>query len=121
MIAGIERFLTAISAHQSPLCSIRFTANIPSQEAPDRVGPAQALDLTRHDIEISAVLNLGAPLFRVNPVHPGGEEILMLEGVFRDEDGVYPASGWLRNPRWSLHTPRSTAGRGADLRESGRH
>lgn len=31
----------------------------------------------------------------------------MLEGVFRDEDGVYPASGWLRNPRWSRHTPRS--------------
>jgi len=57
-----------------------------------RVGPAQALDLTRYAIEISAVLNLGAPLFRVNPVHPGGEEILMLEGVFRDEDGVYPAA-----------------------------
>jgi anti-sigma factor ChrR (cupin superfamily) len=37
--------------------------------------------------------------------HPGGEEILVLEGVFRDEDGVYPAGSWLRNPRWSRHTP----------------
>jgi anti-sigma factor ChrR (cupin superfamily) len=37
-------------------------------------------------------------------VHPGGEEILVLEGVFRDEDGTYPAGSWLRNPRWSRHT-----------------
>ena len=37
--------------------------------------------------------------------HPGGEEILVLDGVFRDEDGVYPAGSWLRNPRWSRHTP----------------
>lgn len=40
-------------------------------------------------------------------VHPGGEEILVLEGVFRDEDGEYPAGTWLRNPRWSRHTPSS--------------
>ncbi|MBX3662829.1 MAG: cupin domain-containing protein [Burkholderiales bacterium] len=41
--------------------------------------------------------------------HPGGEEILVLEGVFRDEDGVYPAGSWLRNPRWSRHTPYTGA------------
>ena len=29
----------------------------------------------------------------------------MLEGVFRDEDGEYPAGSWLRSPRWSRHTP----------------
>jgi anti-sigma factor ChrR (cupin superfamily) len=37
--------------------------------------------------------------------HPGGEEILVLEGVFRDEHGTYPAGTWLRNPRWSCHAP----------------
>jgi len=37
--------------------------------------------------------------------HPGGEEILVLEGVFRDEAGNYPAGTWLRNPRWSRHAP----------------
>jgi anti-sigma factor ChrR (cupin superfamily) len=37
--------------------------------------------------------------------HPGGEEIFVLEGVFRDEAGVYPAQSWLRSPRWSQHTP----------------
>lgn len=40
-------------------------------------------------------------------VHDGGEEILVLDGVFRDEDGVYPAGSWLRNPRWGRHTPQS--------------
>jgi anti-sigma factor ChrR (cupin superfamily) len=37
--------------------------------------------------------------------HPGGEEIFVLEGRFRDEHGEYPAGSWLRNPRWSRHTP----------------
>lgn len=37
--------------------------------------------------------------------HPGGEEILVLEGVFFDEFGEYPAGSWLRNPRYSNHTP----------------
>jgi anti-sigma factor ChrR (cupin superfamily) len=35
----------------------------------------------------------------------GGEEILVLEGLFQDEFGAYPAGSWLRNPRWSRHTP----------------
>jgi len=38
-------------------------------------------------------------------VHGGGEEILVLDGLFRDEHGEYPAGAWLRNPRWSRHTP----------------
>jgi anti-sigma factor ChrR (cupin superfamily) len=37
--------------------------------------------------------------------HPGGEEIFVLDGLFRDEQGEYPAGTWLRNPRWSQHTP----------------
>ena len=42
--------------------------------------------------------------------HWGGEEILVLEGVFSDEHGDYPAGTWLRNPHGSLHTPFSTPG-----------
>ena len=37
--------------------------------------------------------------------HPQGEEILVLEGLFQDEYGEYPAGSWLRNPRWSRHAP----------------
>lgn len=42
-------------------------------------------------------------------MHPGGEEILVLDGVFSDEHGDYPAGTWLRNPRWSRHTPYTGA------------
>ncbi|WP_254216752.1 cupin domain-containing protein [Synechococcus sp. CCY 9618] len=42
--------------------------------------------------------------------HPGGEEIFVLEGVFEDELGTYPAGSWLRNPAGSQHAPFSRAG-----------
>ena len=42
--------------------------------------------------------------------HPGGEEILVLAGVFQDEYGSYPAGSWLRNPPGSVHRPWSEAG-----------
>jgi anti-sigma factor ChrR (cupin superfamily) len=37
--------------------------------------------------------------------HWGGEEILVLDGVFRDEHGQYPAGTWLRSPHLSQHRP----------------
>ena len=38
-------------------------------------------------------------------IHVGGEEILVLQGLFQDEHGEYPVGSWLRNPRYSAHTP----------------
>lgn len=47
-----------------------------------------------------------APNTIFNPhVHPGGEEILVLEGIFYDERGAYPAGSWIRSPRYSQHAP----------------
>ena len=43
-------------------------------------------------------------------LHPKGEEILVLEGVFSDEYGDYPAGSYLRNPPGSKHTPHSEPG-----------
>lgn len=37
--------------------------------------------------------------------HPQGEEILVLEGVFSDENGDYPAGTYIRNPPGSSHKP----------------
>ena len=37
--------------------------------------------------------------------HFGGEEIFVLSGVFRDEQGDYPAGSWIRSPHLSAHTP----------------
>lgn len=42
--------------------------------------------------------------------HAGGEEILVVEGVFEDEHGQYPKGTWLRNPTCSTHTPFSREG-----------
>ncbi|QTF93365.1 cupin domain-containing protein [Halomonas sp. BM-2019] len=47
-----------------------------------------------------------APDTRFPPhVHRGGVEILVLEGVFHDEHGTYPAGSWLRSPHQSRHAP----------------
>lgn len=42
--------------------------------------------------------------------HTGGEEFFVLEGVFEDEHGAYPAGSYVRNPPQSAHTPGSTPG-----------
>lgn len=51
-----------------------------------------------------------APRTRFNPhTHVGGEEIYVLEGVFRDEHGAYPAGTWIRSPHMSHHRPFTEA------------
>ncbi|MDA8391176.1 MAG: cupin domain-containing protein [Gammaproteobacteria bacterium] len=42
--------------------------------------------------------------------HGGGEEFLVLEGVFSDENGDYPRGFYVRNPPGSRHRPSSAAG-----------
>lgn len=43
-------------------------------------------------------------------VHTGGEEFLVLDGVFQDEHGDFPAGSYIRNPPESQHTPGSEPG-----------
>lgn len=42
--------------------------------------------------------------------HPGGEEILVLEGVFSDEHGDYPQGTFMLNPEGFSHAPFSREG-----------
>jgi hypothetical protein len=42
--------------------------------------------------------------------HGGGEEFLVLEGVFQDEHGDYPVGTYVRNPPTSSHVPGSAEG-----------
>lgn len=37
--------------------------------------------------------------------HWGGEEVLVLEGVFKDEHADYPTGSWIRSPHLSEHFP----------------
>jgi anti-sigma factor ChrR (cupin superfamily) len=52
-----------------------------------------------------------APNSRFDPhTHGGGEEFLVLAGVFSDEHGDFGPGMYVRNPPGSRHTPRSAAG-----------
>lgn len=42
--------------------------------------------------------------------HGGGEEFIVLEGVFQDEYGDYPVGSYIRNPPTTRHTPGSAPG-----------
>ncbi len=52
-----------------------------------------------------------APDSKFSPhVHTGGEEFLVLDGVFEDEHGAFPVGSYIRNPPESSHTPGSADG-----------
>jgi anti-sigma factor ChrR (cupin superfamily) len=42
--------------------------------------------------------------------HTGGEEFIVLDGVFQDEHGDFPVGSYIRNPPTSKHTPGSDDG-----------
>ena len=69
----------------------------------DLAGPAEAGRVT------SVVRYDPGSSFHAHP-HPDGEEILVLEGVFSDESGDYPAGSYLLNPEGFEHAPRSAPG-----------
>ena len=52
-----------------------------------------------------------APQTYFNPHrHYGGEEMVVVKGVFEDEHGIYPQGSWIRSPHLSLHKPFSREG-----------
>lgn len=68
----------------------------------DRVGAevARATTIVRY-----------APGSEFSPhVHTGGEEFIVLDGVFQDEHGSFPAGSYIRNPPQSKHQPSSEMG-----------
>lgn len=72
---------------------------------PGLVAGLSVLPLHEHD-GVSTALVRWAPHTQFNRhVHAGGEEILVLDGLFCDEFGQYPTHSWLRSPRYSSHAP----------------
>ena len=68
----------------------------------DRIGEelARATSIVRY-----------APHSHFSPhIHGGGEEFLVLDGIFQDEHGDYPAGTYVRNPPTTSHTPGSEPG-----------
>ncbi len=68
-----------------------------------------AREAAEHGHTTSLVRYDAGSSFRAH-AHPQGEEILVLDGVFSDEHGDYPAGTYLRNPPGSKHSPSSEPG-----------
>jgi anti-sigma factor ChrR (cupin superfamily) len=81
-----------------------------AQWRPGLVPGLQVLPLHQHGTEHVALVRWAPGTYFNAHRHWGGEEVLVLEGTFQDEFGVYPAGTWLRSPHLSQHTPFSEAG-----------
>lgn len=63
------------------------------------------LPLHEHDGVTTALVRWAPHTDYPTHTHVGGEEIYVLEGVYNDDLGSYPAGTWMRSPRWSRHAP----------------
>ncbi|MBW8363300.1 MAG: cupin domain-containing protein [Rhizobium sp.] len=77
---------------------------------PGLVPGLTVMPLHEHAGEHTALVRWQPETFFQSHAHFGGEEILVLDGVFEDEFGRYPAGSWLRSPHMSRHQPFSREG-----------
>ncbi len=77
---------------------------------PGAVPGLSVLPLHSFGGEHAALVRWAAGTFFHRHRHWGGEEILVLAGLFQDEHGAYPAGTWIRNPHRSAHAPFSERG-----------
>lgn len=69
------------------------------------------LDRIGNEVARATTIVRYAPGSQFSPhVHTGGEEFVVLEGVFQDEHGDFPKGSYIRNPPQSSHTPGSEEG-----------
>lgn len=87
------------------------TRDMPWQPSPIEGVDRRMLDRLGDEVARATSIVRYAPDSHFSPhTHTGGEEFLVLEGVFEDEHGSYPAGTYIRNPPTSSHTPGSTSG-----------
>jgi anti-sigma factor ChrR (cupin superfamily) len=87
------------------------TASAPWQASP--MPGVWRKPLAREDAErghATSIVRYDAGACFARHLHPGGEEILVLDGVFSDEGGDYGPGSYLRNPPGSGHAPFSEEG-----------
>jgi hypothetical protein len=87
------------------------TAEMPWQQSPSAGVDRRMLDRIGGEVARATTIVRFAPGHSFSPhTHGGGEEYVVLDGVFQDEHGDYPTGTYVRNPPTSRHTPRSDAG-----------
>ncbi|HTI82305.1 MAG TPA: cupin domain-containing protein [Acetobacteraceae bacterium] len=95
-------FSQRVAVHAARLEWVRSPMAGVERRMLDRIGDevARATSIVRY-----------APGSHFSPhTHGGGEEFLVLDGVFQDEHGDFPAGSYIRNPPTSSHTPGSAPG-----------
>jgi quercetin dioxygenase-like cupin family protein len=86
-------------------------ANMPWTPSPVQGVERKMLDRVGGEVARATSIVRYAPGSRFAPhVHGGGEEFLVLDGVFQDEAGDYPAGSYVRNPPTTRHEPGSAPG-----------
>jgi hypothetical protein len=86
-------------------------AAMPWQASPIPGVERKMLDRIGDEVARATTIVRYAPNSQFSPhTHGGGEEFLVLAGVFQDEHGDYPVGTYVRNPPTSRHTPGSVSG-----------
>jgi len=86
-------------------------ATLPWVTSPIAGVERRMLDRIGDEVARATTIVRYAPDSRFSPhVHGGGEEFIVLDGVFQDEHGDFPAGSYIRNPPQSRHTPGSKPG-----------
>ncbi len=81
------------------------------QASPMKGVERRMLDRLGEEVARATSIVRYAPNSQFSPhTHSGGEEFLVLDGVFQDEHGDYPTGSYVRNPPQSAHTPGSKTG-----------
>jgi len=81
------------------------------QDSPMAGVKRRMLDRLGDEVARATTIVSYAPGSQFSPhVHTGGEEFIVLEGVFQDEHGDFPTGSYIRNPPTSKHTPGSAPG-----------
>lgn len=111
---GPEGALIFVKLHQfNSQESAQLTVNTKIQDwRPGLVPGLSVMPLHQHQHENVALVRWAANTQFQSHRHWGGEEIFVLDGVFRDEHGEYPKGTWIRSPHMSQHRP-FTGGEGA--------
>lgn len=90
---------------------VDFAAHAVWQPSPQAGVTRRMLDRQGAEVaRATSVVRYAAGTHFPRHVHGGGEEILVLDGVFSDEFGDYPDGTYLRNPPQTAHAPFSKLG-----------
>ena len=107
--AGCVLFIKRLAFEADDAATVRLDTTS-MQWLPGLVPGLSVMPLHEHAGEHTALVRWQPETFFQSHAHFGGEEILVLDGVFEDEFGRYPAGSWLRSPHLSRHQPFSREG-----------